>query len=84
MNYFNIPSENLLETNPFVHYLQKGDLFYTSENEIILKHLHELPQDFMEMTLFDIDGCGCVYTFSHITNHNQGEMAIQAAVFKKV
>lgn len=84
MNYFNVPLENLLETNPFVHYLQEGDLQYTSESEIILKHLHELPHDFMEMTLFDIDGCGCVYTFSHITNHQQGQMTTQAAVFKKI
>jgi|GEM_PF-5866729 len=84
MNYFNIPLENLLETNPFVHYLQVGDLQHTSESEIILKHLHDLPNDFMEMTLFDIDGCGCVYTFSHITEHIEGKMAIQAAVFKKL
>ncbi len=84
MNYFNIPIENRLETNPFVHYLQEGDLQLKSENEIILKHLHELPQDFMEMTLFDIDGCGCVYTFSHITNDYLGEISIQTAVFKKL
>ncbi|PMC39143.1 hypothetical protein CJ195_04175 [Bacillus sp. UMB0899] len=84
MNYFNTPYENLLETNPFVHYLQEGDLQYTTENEIILKHLHELPQDFMEMTLFDIDGCGCVYTFSHITQQTQGDITIQTAVFKKL
>lgn len=79
-----MPLEKRLETNPFVHYLQKGDLKFLTENEIILKHLHELPQDFMEMTLFDIDGYGCVYAFSHITNHEAGGITTQAAVFRKI
>jgi hypothetical protein len=84
MKNVNISLENRLETNPFVHYLQEGDLLYKSENELILKHLHELPQDFMEMTLFDIDGCGCVYGFSHITNYQLGEIQIKAAIYKKI
>lgn len=84
MNFYNIPLEKRLETNPFVHYLQEGDLLFHSENEILLKHLHELPQDFMEMTLFDIDGYGCVYKFSHITNYQAGEITSEAAIFKKI
>jgi hypothetical protein len=84
MKFVNIPLENRLETNPFLHYLQEGDLVCKTENEIILKHLHELPQDFMEMTLFDIDGVGCVYTFSHITDYQVGDMNTKAAVFKKI
>ncbi|MGM7722437.1 hypothetical protein [Metabacillus sp. Hm71] len=84
MKFVNIPSEHLLETNPFVHYLQEGDLLHSSENELILKHLHELPVDFMEMTLFDIDGYGCVYSFSHITDLQLGEIETKAAVFKKI
>ncbi|WP_226666546.1 hypothetical protein [Metabacillus litoralis] len=84
MKFYNIPLESRIETNPFVHYLQEGDLVIKSENEIILKHLHELPQDFMEMTLFDLDGLGCVYGFSHIVNAGAGEMSSIAAVFKKI
>ncbi|MBO1512071.1 hypothetical protein [Metabacillus bambusae] len=84
MKFVNIPIENRLDTNPFVHYLQEGDLYYKSENELILKHLHELPQDFMEMTLFDIDGYGCVYSFSHITDLEVGEIETKVAVFKKI
>lgn len=84
MKIVNISLENRLETNPFVHYLQEGDLLYKTENELILKHLHELPQDFMEMTLFDIDGCGCVYAFSHITDHQIGDIYTKAAIYKKI
>lgn len=84
MKIVNISLENRLETNPFVHYLQEGDLLYKTENELILKHLHELPQDFMEMTLFDIDGCGCVYSFSHITDHQIEDIYTKAAIYKKI
>ncbi len=84
MNFMNVPFENRLDTNPYVHYLQEGDLSFKNENELILKHLHELPTDFMEMTLFDIDGLGCVYTFSHIIELENGEYPTKAAVYKKI
>ena len=84
MKNVNIAFDNRLETNPFIHYLQDGDLLYKTDNELILKHLHELPHDFMDMTLFNIDGDGCVYTFSHITDHYVGEIKMKAAIFKKL
>ncbi|WP_273123152.1 hypothetical protein [Bacillus weihaiensis] len=82
MNHQETPIENRIETNPFVHYLQNKNVIIKSNTELILKHLHNLPKDFMEMTLFDIDGCGSVFHFSHITNSEDVEG--KAAVYKKL
>ncbi|MDQ0230037.1 hypothetical protein [Metabacillus malikii] len=84
MKFIHVPFENLLDTNPYVHYLQEGDLLKKSNKEIILKHLHELPRDFMEMTLFDIDGCGSIYTFSHIITEKSDGAETISAIFKKL
>lgn len=83
MNIDNMACENRLETNPYVHYLQEGDLLCKSKNELILKHLHELPHDFMEMTLFDVVGNGDIYTFSHISDLEGGGIQSKVAVYKK-